>query len=111
VERNNEKVAHFYQPLNMAVLQLIRQVVRAGKQHNTPVAVCGEMAGDPLYVQILLSLGVDQFSMQPSAIPLVKHIIMNSSPDQLEEIAENAFSFKTINELRGYLAGKLQKIL
>jgi len=111
VERNNEKVADFYQPLNPAILKLIQQIARAGKKHDKTVSVCGEMAGDPLYTQLLLGLGVDQLSMHPAAIPLTKHILLQSNVNMLDELAGKIFSFKTVKELRSYLAGQLQHIL
>ncbi len=86
VDRNNEKVAHFYQPLNKAVLYLIKNVAQAGKKYNKPVSVCGEMAGEPLYIQLLLSLGIDKFSMQPSSIPLIKNIVVNTDTKCLIDI-------------------------
>lgn len=111
VERNNEKVARFYQPLNLAILTLIWMVAEAGKRARKPVSVCGEMAGDPLYVQLLLSLGINHLSMQPSAIPLVKHILLHTTTEQLEEIYETVFSLKSVSELRDFLAGHVRKIL
>ena len=75
IDRGNKYVANMYQPLHPAVLRMIKQVVEAGHAAGISVAVCGEMAGDPLYTPILLGLGVDELSMNALAIPVVKRIV------------------------------------
>ncbi len=109
VDRNNEKVAHFYQPLNPAVLQLIYNVAHACRQHGKGLSVCGEMAGDPLYTQLLLAMGVDDLSMQPSSIPAVKNVVLNTSPAVLKEIEKRLLSYCAIDTLRDFLAQEMEK--
>ena len=75
IDRVNEQVAHMYQPLHPAILRLIHQTIEAGHRAGIPVAMCGEMAGDPLYMLILLGLGLDGLSMNPVTIPRVKQVI------------------------------------
>lgn len=111
VDRNNEKVADFYQPLNPAVLQLIKNVAEAGKKYNKPVSVCGETAGEPLYTQLLLSLQIDQLSMHPAALPVIKNLILNTNSDLLDEIAQRTFTFNDIESLQQYLKKHLKKII
>ncbi|MFO7974471.1 MAG: phosphoenolpyruvate--protein phosphotransferase [Candidatus Hydrogenedentota bacterium] len=77
VDRGNDKIAHMYDPAHPAVLRLIRQVVRAAKTARIPCALCGEMAGDPLFAEILVGLGVDALSMSAVSIPIVRAEVAN----------------------------------
>ncbi|MBA4393723.1 MAG: phosphoenolpyruvate--protein phosphotransferase, partial [Desulfobacca sp.] len=85
IDRVNEHVAHMYQPLHPAILRLIRQTVEAGHRAGISVAMCGEMAGEPLYIPILLGLGLDELSMNPMSIPRVKRIIRMISYKESKE--------------------------
>ncbi len=69
IDRVNERVAHLYQPLHPAVLRMIRRVVVAGRAAGVRVAMCGEMAGDPRAVPLLLGLGLDCLSLNALAVP------------------------------------------
>jgi phosphoenolpyruvate-protein phosphotransferase (PTS system enzyme I) len=75
IDREHKKVLHLYDPLHPAVIRLIAQVVSAAEKKGVKVFICGEMAGTPLYVPLLLGLGLDELSMNPQAIPAVKHLI------------------------------------
>ncbi|RMH61690.1 MAG: phosphoenolpyruvate--protein phosphotransferase [Calditrichaeota bacterium] len=108
VDRGNERVASFYNPLNPAVLQLIHKVARACKRKETPLSVCGEIAGNPLYTQLLLALDVDVFSMQPAHIPVVKNVIRHTTQTDLREIRQRLFRFKRPENLKKYLAAKVK---
>jgi phosphotransferase system enzyme I (PtsI) len=66
-----------YEPAHPAILRLIRQVVRAAKTARIPCGLCGEMAGDPVFTEILLGLGVDSLSMSAVSIPLVRAEVAN----------------------------------
>ena len=79
IDRVNDEVNYLYDPLNPAVLRLIYMTIRAGQQHNIPVAMCGEMAGDPKYVKLLLGLGLREFSVHPTSLLEIKRIINESS--------------------------------
>jgi phosphotransferase system enzyme I (PtsI) len=70
IDRDNEHVAHLYEPFHPAVLRMIHQVVEAGNNEGIDVSLCGEIAGDPLAILILLSLGLEEFSMNIGSIPL-----------------------------------------
>ncbi len=108
VDRNNDRVADFYQPLNPAVLRLIKMVAESGKEHNKPVSICGEIAGEPLYTQLLLSLGINQLSMQPSSLPIIKNIILHTNEKDLEEIREKITICKNINNFHKFLYNKIK---
>ncbi|QWP76522.1 phosphoenolpyruvate--protein phosphotransferase [Lysobacter sp. K5869] len=68
VDRNNEALADLYTPLHPAVLRVIRDVIKLGKARGKPVAVCGEMAGDPAFAPLLLALGLEEFSLHPATL-------------------------------------------
>jgi phosphotransferase system enzyme I (PtsI) len=78
IDRVDEEVNYLYDPLHPAVLRLIRLTIEGGAGGNIPVAMCGEMAGDPRYTRLLLGLGLTEFSMHPSSVLEVKRIIMES---------------------------------
>jgi phosphotransferase system enzyme I (PtsI) len=78
IDRVNEEVSYLYDPLHPAVLRLIHGTIQAGKMTNTPVAMCGEMAGQPQYTCLLLSLGLREFSVHPAALLEIKQIINES---------------------------------
>ena len=75
VDRVNKKVAHLYQPLNPAIIRMIKHVADAAKKKDVKVFMCGEMAGDPVNIPILLGLGIKRLSMNSQSIPLVKKTI------------------------------------
>ena len=75
VDRMNENIGHLYQPLHPAVLRLIKHTIWASHEAKQITGMCGEMAGDPVAAMILLGLGLDEFSMSASAIPVVKNIV------------------------------------
>jgi phosphotransferase system enzyme I (PtsI) len=74
IDRVNKQVAHLYQPLHPAVLRMIQRVVDAAKQADIEVDMCGEMAGDPLNLPVLLGMELDAISMNPISIPAVKRV-------------------------------------
>jgi phosphotransferase system enzyme I (PtsI) len=83
IDRTDEAVAHLYDPLHPAVLKLVSQTIQAANRAETPVAVCGEMAGDPLMTRLLIGMGLRQFSMHPSQILEVKHHVVMADAEQL----------------------------
>lgn len=87
VDRDNESVAEWYQSLHPAVIRSLRNVVSAAAGANIPVSVCGEMAGSPFYVPLLLGLGVRELSMNVNAITPVKHLLSGLTLDDCEALA------------------------
>jgi phosphotransferase system enzyme I (PtsI) len=74
-DRNNDAVAELYSPLHPAVLRLLYQVIETAQRHETPVAVCGEMAGDARMTALLLALGLTEFSLHPATLLEVRRAI------------------------------------
>jgi phosphotransferase system enzyme I (PtsI) len=109
IDRINERVSYLYEPLHPAVLRLVRQVVEAGHRAGIPVAMCGEMAGDPLYTLILLGLDLDELSMNPLAIPRVKRIIRASTQREARRLIKRVFSFTSAAEIRPYVESYMRK--
>ena len=87
VDRNNDKVAKFYQPLNPSVLFLIHKTIQAGLAVNKSVSLCGEMAGNPLYAALLIGLGLRNFSMSPLMLPEIKERVRAIDVGVCEEMA------------------------
>jgi phosphoenolpyruvate-protein phosphotransferase (PTS system enzyme I) len=109
IDRVNEHVAHMYQPLHPAILRLIRQTVEAGHRAGIPVAMCGEMAGEPLYIPILLGMGLDELSMNPISIPRVKRIIRLTSYQEAKLFTDKVFAFKSTEEINEYVRQEMVK--
>jgi len=110
IDRANEYVAHLYDPFHPAVWRLIAQVVEAAHGQGVEVGVCGEMAGDPVTVPILLGLGVDELSMRPSAIAYVKRMLRRSAYPRLARLAETLLSMEDSGEVRQYLHLELARL-
>jgi len=91
VDRVDDEVNYLYNPLHPAVLRLIRMTIEAGAATQVPVSMCGEMAGDPRYVRLLLGMGLRQFSMQPNSLLVVKEIVRKSRVGRLREWVEELF--------------------
>ena len=89
-DRENVDVAHLRNPLQPAVLRLLKQVVDAANLAHLPVSLCGDMASDPALTWLLLGLGLRDLSMEPHAIPMVKAIIRRSSIEKAVACAEKA---------------------
>ena len=99
VDRMNERVAHLYEPTHPAILRLIHATVTAGHRHGLWVGVCGEMAGDPEMVPLLLGLGVDKLSVAASLLPAVKFLIRRLKMPEARELAEFALQCESGAEI------------
>ncbi|MEM7543530.1 MAG: phosphoenolpyruvate--protein phosphotransferase [Pseudomonadota bacterium] len=87
VDRVNDEVNYLYDPLNPAVLRLIAHTIEAGNDHEIPVAMCGEMAGDPQYTRLLLGLGLRHFSVHPTTLLEIKHMIRLTDVSRCVDVA------------------------
>jgi phosphotransferase system enzyme I (PtsI) len=90
VDRGNERVAYLYEPTHPAVLKLIKRTVAAAHNAGIWAGVCGEMGADPLMAPLLLGLGVDEMSMMPRAVPVIKDVIRSLRLSQAQQLANQA---------------------
>jgi phosphoenolpyruvate-protein phosphotransferase (PTS system enzyme I) len=87
IDRQNEHVAYMYEPLDPAVLRLLQRVSDAAHQAKITLAMCGEMAGDPIYAAILLGMGFQNLSMNVASIPWVKKVVRSVRMQDAVELA------------------------
>jgi phosphotransferase system enzyme I (PtsI) len=99
VDRGNDRIAHLYEPTHPAVLRTIKSVVNDAHRRHLPVAVCGEMAGDPIFAPLLLGLGVDELSMAPSLLPAVKYLIRAMKMSDAKQLAVDALAMSGPKEI------------
>ncbi|MBN1538115.1 MAG: phosphoenolpyruvate--protein phosphotransferase [Anaerolineales bacterium] len=99
-DRDNPKVAHLGDPCHPAVLRQIKMVIDSGHAAGIWVGVCGEMASDPDAIPVLLGLGLDEFSMAPSAIPHAKYILRQWSTSQARQLAEQVLDLDSAASVR-----------
>ena len=102
VDRMNEAIGSLYQPLHPGVLRLIKHVIDASHEQGKFTGMCGELASDPVATMILLGLGLDEFSMTASSIPLIKNILRSVSKAECEEVANKALTMDTAEEITEY---------
>jgi phosphotransferase system enzyme I (PtsI) len=84
IDRLDDGVNYLFDPTHPAILRLVRMTIEAGRAFDTPVAMCGEMAGDPRFTRLLLGIGLRQFSMQPDALLDIKEIVRDSDTRELQ---------------------------
>ncbi len=111
VDRGNERVASLFSVAHPAVLRLIKEVIRTGQRHDVSVSLCGEMAGDPVYVLPLLGMGLRVFSCTPPAIPEIKKVIRSATLEHARQVARRIMSFDSEKETVNYLRAELRKLL
>jgi len=111
IDRSNRRVAHLYQALNPAVLKMIKMTYDAAQKNGIEVVMCGEMAGDPINIPVLLGLGLTNLSMNSASIPVIKKMIRNMDFQQAGENAKKLFEFQTTEETTAFIQEKYRKIL
>jgi phosphotransferase system enzyme I (PtsI) len=99
VDRLNERVAGLYEPTHPAILKLLSLTTQAGNQAGIDVAVCGQMAGNPILVPLLIGLGVGELSLSPAAIPVVKCVLRGVTYLQCTELAQKALEASSAEEV------------
>ena len=110
VDRVNERIAYLYEPTHPAILRLIKNTIDVGHEHGIWTGICGEMAGNPLMVPLLIGMGVDEFSISPSLVPLVKDVVRKLRYSQAEDLAEVAMTSESasiVNERCRELVGQI----
>ncbi len=98
IDRVNDRIAHLYEPTHPAVLRTLQHIVNEAHRHKIKVSVCGEMAGDPVYAPLLLGLGVDELSMTPPLLPVVKYAVRAMTLADAKQLAEAALKLTAAKE-------------
>jgi phosphotransferase system enzyme I (PtsI) len=99
VDRTDDLVSRLYEPLHPAILRMVRLVARAARRRGIPVSVCGEMAADPVLLTLLVGLGLREFSMAPTAIPLAKQVLRGLHAGNAASVAARALRAGTAAEV------------
>lgn len=111
IDRDNQLVASLYEPFHPAVLKMIHQVVKAGEKEGIDVSLCGEVAGDPLSILILLSLGLEEFSMNIGSIPLIKKMIRMLPLREVREAFKDILYLHTSRKIEDFVLKKAKTLL
>lgn len=108
-DRTNEKISYLYDPLNVAVLSLIKTTADNAHANNIPIAMCGEMSGEPLYAPILVGLGIDVLSMSPSLIPEMKKVLRGLNAAECKDFTDRLLTFRKSVDLRRELVAYMKE--
>jgi len=115
IDRQNKDVAYLYRPLHLAVLRMLKLICEAGQAAGIPVSMCGEMAGDPMNVLVLLGLGLSELSMNSASVPLVKRVLRAASAADgrllLERLLEYTHADDIEREVRAEMARRFPDLL
>jgi phosphoenolpyruvate-protein phosphotransferase (PTS system enzyme I) len=107
VDRTDDRVSRLYEPLHPAILRVLRHVALGAGRRGVPVSVCGEMAADPALLPLLAGLGLREFSMSPTAIPLAKQVVRGMRIAETRKLARHALRAATAAEVRHALTDAL----
>ncbi|HJV34440.1 phosphoenolpyruvate--protein phosphotransferase [Geomonas sp.] len=107
IDRTNEHLSTLYEPLHPAVLRSLKTVVDAAHAAGIEACICGEMAGEPQYLPVLLGLGFDELSMNAVSIPRVKKVLRRCTMEAAQEVARKVLTFRTASEAESYLKGEI----
>lgn len=109
VDRGNQDISHLYNQYHPAVLRLIKMTIENGHKEGIWVGMCGEVAGDEKLIPILLGMGLDEFSMNPSSILKARWIINNTSKIEIEPMIDKILNFATAEDVEKFLDEKITK--
>jgi phosphotransferase system enzyme I (PtsI) len=108
-DREDEHVGYLYHPLHPAILRAVRQTVVGAERMGKPVAMCGDMAGDPILAWVLMGLGLRNLSMAPRQIPVVKSIIRSTQIADAERLLAQALTMSTETEIEELVYGAMNR--
>jgi len=100
VDRMNEAIAHLYNPYQPAFIRLLKMIIDGAHSKGIKVAMCGELASDKLFIPVLLGLGLDEFSMNPSAVLKSRYLIRKSSYEKSVALVESLLKMKRSEEIK-----------
>jgi phosphotransferase system enzyme I (PtsP) len=109
VDRNNENVAGLFSSLHPAVLKALKQITVGAGHSNTPVSVCGELAGDPLGVMALLGIGIDSLSMSTGSLLKAKKVIKSFSMAEMKAMFDVAVTMSDSSDVRKMYTERLDE--
>jgi len=109
IDRVNEQVSYLYNPLHPSVIRLIKSIVEAAHDNGIEVVMCGEMAGDPLYLPLLLGLGIDQLSMNPLCILKVKKVLRSITYHESQELVKDINQFTIGKDIENFMKQEMAK--
>ncbi|HPB82375.1 MAG TPA: phosphoenolpyruvate--protein phosphotransferase [Spirochaetota bacterium] len=99
VDRISEKIAYLYNPLNLSVLRLLKQLVDTSNRLSIPLSICGEMAGEPKYTMVLIGLGFREFSMSSAYMNQVKRIIRSVTGQECRELVDELMKCEKTHDI------------
>jgi len=102
-DRDNDRLARIFNPLHPAVLRLIEMSISAAKNHGIPITMCGEMSGDIISIPLLIGLGINQLSMNPSKLPDACQLIARIKYKDTIELANEVIHMNALKEIEGRL--------
>jgi phosphotransferase system enzyme I (PtsI) len=111
VDRNNEVIAEYYEPLNPAVLKLIYHCIHIANKEGKFVSVCGEIAGDYNYTRLLLAMGLRVFSMPQESVKFVKNVIVNTHTAELKKLLDSVKRALTPSEVKEIMEKDLEDFI
>ena len=110
IDRVNEHVSYLYNPLHPSVIRLIKTVIESAHSNGIEVVMCGEMAGEPLYLPILLGLGIDELSMNPLCILKIKKVMRSIGYRQCRDFVKTIDHLKTAEEIEAFMRLEMKKL-
>jgi phosphotransferase system enzyme I (PtsI) len=108
-DREDEHVGYLYHPLHPAILRALKQIVDGAGRAKKSLAMCGDMAGDPLLAWILIGLGLRNLSMAPRQIPVLKSIVHSTNLADAERLARAALELRTETEVEELVYGAMRE--
>ncbi len=111
IDRGNENVAYLYRPLHPAILRMLKKVIESAHREQIEISVCGEMAGEPVFILILLGFGLNELSMNALSIPKAKRIIRSVEYKTARALLEKTMLLPTATEMSNFIKKELPKIL
>lgn len=115
VDRLNDRVAHLYDPAHPAVIRILKAIIEGGRKANVPVSVCGEMAGEPIFLALLIGMGATSLSLATSLLPEVKYLLRNLKMTEAQELVksvlENDSSAKSLKMMEDFRLERLGQLI
>lgn len=111
IDRQNRQVAHLYQALNPAVLKMIKMTYDAAKKKGIDLVMCGEMAGDPMNIPVLVGIGLTDFSMNSASIPVVRRMIRALDTKKAKKIVKKIMTLNTVQKISDCILKEYKDIL